>query len=42
MPVASKLDSFAPPPLYPRDLGERLEMPPNPDGFFKPFATLAG
>jgi hypothetical protein len=42
MPVASKLDSFAPSPLYPRDLGERLEMPPIPVGFFEPFAALAG
>jgi len=33
MPVASKLDSFALPPLYPRDLGERLEMPPVTGGF---------
>jgi hypothetical protein len=40
-----KLDSFAARTLYPRDLGERLDVPPDyliHSGAFRPFAALAG
>jgi hypothetical protein len=40
-----KLDSFAARTLYPRDLGERLDVPPDKihhSGAFRPFAALAG
>ncbi|ESY96695.1 hypothetical protein X738_10085 [Mesorhizobium sp. LNHC209A00] len=42
MSNASKLDRLALPTLYPRDLGERLEMPFDLRRIFGSVAALAG